>query len=181
MTSTITVTKPKFNSNTGFGQSFIKDNGSNFRRSFTGTLIMEPKVNEHEEYGQSINIGIEFEEKDVAILDTLIEHLKDASDFSNPDIKPAHKDGLIFFKLPTDSNHQKFQFECNVPIKPLKLMNDKIYKGMDVTVDMCINGWFLDKEETFKLGLVYKIKKLIFGEEKNKKKKVRALAKHVHI
>ena len=134
---------------------------------------MLPTKNEHEEYGISYKMGVEFDEGDMIVFETILEKMGEVLDDESFEVKNSHEDGSIFFKLPTNKALSEFTFDSNVPIKPGKLGNEKIEQHMQVAVDLLVSGWYLKKKDDGdkKYGLTFKIRKIMFGQEKKPTKR----------
>ena len=166
----INVTGPRYTGKSEFAQCRVTLDGKPLKVKLTGTLFMLPAKNEHDDYGTSFKMGVEFDEGDMIVFDTILEKMMEVVDDESYSVKPGHDDGNIFFKLPTNKALSEFTFESNVAIKPGKLGSDKLDQFMPVTIDLIVSGWYLKKrdEDVKKYGLTYKIRKVCFGNEKVK-------------
>lgn len=164
----INVTAPRYTGKSEFAQCRVTLDGKPLKVKLTGTLFMLPAKNEHEEYGTTFKMGVEFDEGDMIVFDTVLEKMMEVVDDESYVVKPGHEDGNIFFKLPTNKSLSEFTFESNVPIKPGKLGSDKLDQFMPVTVELILSGWYMKKkdEDVKKYGLTFKIRKVCFGNEK---------------
>jgi len=173
----INVTAPKYTGKSEFSQCRVTLDGKPLKLKLSGTLFMLPTKNEHEEYGTSFKVGVEFDEGDMIVFETILDKMQEVIGDDSYECKPSHTDGSIFFKLGTNKSLSEFSFESNVPIKPGKLHNDKLEQHMQITLDLLVSGWYLKKKGVDgekKFGLTYKIRKIIFGAEKRPSKKRKA-------
>jgi hypothetical protein len=131
---------------------------------------MLPTKNEHEDYGISFKIGVEFDEDDMVVFDKVLEKMLAKCEDDSFAMKPCHEDGTIFFKLGTNRALSEFTFDSNLAIRPGKLGHDKLEQHMQVTLEIAVSGWYLNKkeEDEKKFGLTFKIRKITFGQEKSK-------------
>jgi hypothetical protein len=166
----ITVTSPKFTSKSQFSPCRVLLDGKALKVKLTGNLFMLPAKNEHEDYGISFKMGVEFEEDDMVVFDKVLEEMLKKVGDDEFAMKPCHEDGNIFFKLGTNRAMSEFTFESNVAIRPGKLVNEKLEQHMQVTLELTVSGWYLKKkdEDEKKFGLTFKIRKICFGQEKVK-------------
>lgn len=164
----INVTGPRYTGKSEFAQCRVTLDGKPLKIKLTGTLFMLPAKNEHDDYGTSFKMGVEFDEGDMIVFDTILEKMMEVVDDDSYSVKPGHDDGNIFFKLPTNKALSEFTFESNVPIKPGKLGSEKLDQFMPVHIDLIVSGWYLKKKDSDekKFGLTYKIRKVCFGSEK---------------
>lgn len=170
----INVTAPKYTGKSEFSQCRVTLDGKPLKLKLTGTIFMLPAKNEHEEYGTSFKIGVEFDEGDMIVFETILDKMLEVVNDESYECKPSHTDGSIFFKLGTNKALSEFSFESNVPIKPGKLQNEKLEQHMQITMDLLVSGWYLKKKGVDgekKFGLTYKIRKINFGGEKVRSKK----------
>jgi hypothetical protein len=126
-------------------------------------------------------MGVEFQIGDLEALEKVEELMRSYVD-DTWELKQFHNTGKIFFKLPVDSNHSAFKMVSNVPIKPGKLINDKIQQFTDITVDLGVLGWYqtvankeeeeLSEGDKNKFGISFKIHGVHFGGAVKKRKKV---------
>jgi hypothetical protein len=121
------------------------------------------------EYGVKFSAGLSFEASDLDILEKILAKMGEEVD-DDWTVKGYHDDGSIFLKLLTNANQSEFKFDSNVPIKPLKLDNDKLEQHMDTTVELVVSGWYRNTPETKQYGLTLKVKKITWGNEKRKRK-----------
>lgn len=157
-----------------FSNSTIKVNGNPLKVKLTGRMFMIPTRSEHDDFGLSYKIGCEFDTLSAGIksLDAALLAIGSNLLDGESQAKEPHNDGTMFLKLPVNSTHTEFKMESNIPIKPTKLLNDKIDQDMDVTVELLVSGWYRNdpEEDGMKYGLSFKMKKIHFGEEKKTKK-----------
>ncbi|MFA7327761.1 MAG: hypothetical protein WC121_13925 [Candidatus Kapaibacterium sp.] len=158
----IVIKNPKFGNNT-FAQGAIKFNGSPLKLQLKGDLFMLPSRQESEEYGLKYSLGVEFNESDCAVFDKLLDTMADMKNDNEYDRKEAHNDGKIFLSLKPNAKNNDFKCAINLPIKPLKLVNDKIDVGEEVEVDMLVSGWWMAGENGCKYGLTLGVKAIRFA------------------
>lgn len=134
---------------------------------------MLPQKQEHEDYGTSFKMGVEFNPEDMDILERVIELMCAEINDDDFDVKSPHDDGKIFFKLATNKTMSEFTFESNVALKPSKLNNDKLEQFSMITLDILVAGWYMNNNDdgTKKYGLSLKVQKVWFGGEKSLKKR----------
>lgn len=129
---------------------------------------MLPQKQEHEEYGTSYKMGVEFNPEDMDVLERVIELMCAEINDDEFDVKLPHDDGSIFFKLGTNKSMSEFTFESNVSLKPSKLNTDKLEQFSAITLDLLVSGWFMNNDGVKKYGLTLKVQKVWFGGEKVK-------------
>ena len=161
---TLTVSPVKFGKNKDgtpkqFASSVIKVCRQPLRLKLTGDLFMLPNKTEHEEYGVKYSLGVEFSTKDCEIFDAILDKMGETDGYER---KEAHDDGKIFFSLKPNTKSTDFTCPMNIPIKPLKLSNDRLDLGMEVTVHFTVGGWWLSGDDP-KYGLTFKIKTVHYG------------------
>ena len=174
---TLTVTPPKFGLNKDktpktFSQSVIKIEKKPLKIKMTGDLFMLPNRTEHETYGLKYSLGVEFKSSDCELFDAILDKM----DLDGWERKDLHDDGKMYLTLKTAKNLTDFSFTSNLPIKPLRLVNDNLVENMDVTVEFVLSGWYMNtvddnEEEVKKYGLSMKIKSIWFGPETSPSKK----------
>jgi hypothetical protein len=173
----INVSGPLFTKKSMFSQCRVTLGGKPLRIKLSGVCFFVPTKQESDDYGTSYKMGVEFDEGDLEVLDTIIEKMVDVADDSCFEVKQPHNDGSIFFKLPTNSSHSEFTFKSNVAIKPSKLDNEKIYQFVPVHMEIAVAGWYMKKaDDDKKIGLTFKIAKITFGDEKVVKKSLKRKA-----
>ena len=166
--NSLTCTEPKFGGakNKKFSNSIVKIEKKPVSVKLNGNLFMLPKRDESE-FGIKYSMGVEFLEEDCALLDAILDKLE-VDDWER---KECHNEGSIFLTLKPNTGHTDFKCTSNLSIKPLKLYNDKLDTGMEVTVDMAVSGWYMQDEDTRKYGLTLKVKSLFFGPPPSKRKR----------
>lgn len=170
----ITVSKPKYGGKSSFAQCKVTLDGKPLRAKLSGSLFMTPRKQEHDVYGTSFKMGVEFQEDDMIVFETVVEKMgKVVGDEYTA--KLPHDNGSMFIKLPTNKVLSDFACDLNVPIRPNKLEHEKISQHMPVTVDLIVGGWFMNNEtsDEQKYGLSFNVKKITFATEKPKQKKKR--------
>ncbi len=167
--NTLTCTEPKFGTGEKtkkFSNSIVKIEKKPVSLKLTGDLFMLPKRDESE-FGVKYSVGIEFAADDCALFDAILDKLE----IDGWDRKECHNEGSIFLNLKPNANHSEFKCIVNPAIKPLKLYNDKLDVGMEVTVDLAVSGWYMQDDEDKKYGLSLKVKSIWFGPQPAKRKR----------
>lgn len=122
--------------------------------------IVRPLDRNEGDYGLNYQLCVRFDEEDCDLLDHIVESMGEVLD--DFEAKPAHREGLMYLKVPTDPKHTRFKCEMNLPLTPLKLKHDLNEQDEEITVEAVLTGWCM-MGETKRFGLRYKVTKLHFG------------------
>lgn len=151
-----------------FSSTSVTQNGKSMKLKLQGILFWKPNKQESEEY-QTTNykFGVQFNEDDLEILDSILGKMEELVDDEYTG-KPPHDEGKIYFKLRPNSDSSKFTTKMDVAITPKKLIHEDIDFGNDVTVEFLVGGWYMDKDDEKKFGLTLTVKQVWFKEELKK-------------
>jgi hypothetical protein len=143
--SKLSLKTPKWNkdkegNDKPFASGVAKLNGKPLSAKITGNLFFTPTRQEHEEYGLSYRIGVEFNEPDVEFLDDLVNKLEEQMG-DDWEVKVPHNEGKIYFKLQPNIKQNGFQCAINLPLTPTKLLHESIDRDMDVSVEFKLTPW----------------------------------------
>jgi len=176
----IKLTEPKWTGRSKFANTKITYDGSPLEVSIKGTLFMPPRKQEDEIYGESVNMGIEFNEEDLKVLDETIVKM---GEFVEEDFeaKEVHDNGKVFLKLPVGNNKARgkhIKCKSNIKLDINDLPHPDIEGQTPVTIILQVNGWFMKDELANKFGVSLVVKNIYFGAtwtapKKSNKRKIK--------
>lgn len=166
-------TEPKFLTGKEFAMVRFRLGNKPMKVKMTGDLV-RPLERSESEYGLHYQLCVRFDEEECEYLDHILEMMSDEIKGEQEfDAKQAHREGLMFIKVPTDPKHTRFKCDINIPLTPIKLKHDLNEADEEVTIEMALSGWFRKADDGNKYGIRTKVTKLHFGPVNTKTKKKR--------